>query len=162
MGLTCEHCNGTKKVRYIKYREEFNQVLCHNCYDHHLDHPVHPLPPMGKVEVDDRGRIICHICGRAYDKLTAHVVQRHKMSKKEYTSKFSLNSGVKLTSETHRAVLRENIKVQENLKDITEISKATRFKKGHTSPRKGKGASLQTCYNLIFSRPRKKEKENNL
>ena len=80
-------------------------------------------------------------------------------NKKEYTSKFSLNSGVRLTSETHRNLLREKIKVQENLKDITEINKATRFKKGQVSPRKGKGASLQTCYNLTFPRPRKKKED---
>ena len=159
MELRCEHCNGGRKGRHIAYREEFKQVLCHNCYDHHKEHPVHPLPALGKIEVDDRGRIICHICGRAYDKLTAHIIQRHKMTKKEYTSKFSLNSGVRLTSETHRNVLREKIKVQENLKDITEINKATRFKKGQVSPRKGKGASLQTCYNLTFPRPRKKKED---
>lgn len=159
MEIKCEHCGGDKRRirKPIIFSSKFNQYLCANCLKHHEEHPVNPIPPKGVLARDEEGRVICHICGRAYDKLTLHIKQRHKMSKEEYLETYGLNRGAKLTSINHHHKLKEMIKVQPNLQNIVEISKSTRFKKGQTSPRKNLDTRLQT----ILERKDKKHLHRN-
>lgn len=157
--LKCEHCGGDKRKvkRPIIFSTQFNQYLCTNCIKHHEEHPIHPLPPKGVISRDEEGRVICHVCGRAYDKLTVHVQQRHKMSKEHYLETYGLNRGAKLTSINHNHKLKKMIKVQSNLQNIAEVGKETRFKKGQVGARKNLETRLQT----LLERKGKKYLNNN-
>lgn len=72
--------------------------LCQSCYVYFKGGGViHPLPKEGCVEKDERGYIVCHICGKAYKKLGGHIVGKHKMTTDIYKEKFGLCSRTKIT-----------------------------------------------------------------
>jgi hypothetical protein len=54
-----------------------------------------PKSPYGRLEIVD-GRVVCHVCGRAFGHLGAHVAWTHDMSADEYRKKFGLNRGTGL------------------------------------------------------------------
>lgn len=142
----CIECGSTKKV----YSKQFGVPLCPNCTRMWKAHPQHELPNVGEIKYDDLGRPICHICGRAFDKLLTHVKQRHKMSPEEYKAKFELESGAGLISDKVRDVTRQNVinnyekVVVENL---LKNGTATRFQKGDVGRTKDK-LRLQTKIKL--------------
>ncbi|MGL5713386.1 MAG: MucR family transcriptional regulator [Paraclostridium sp.] len=140
----CEYCfrNATNLVP--KYREEYGQYLCWNCYTHYKEHPVNPLPPKGVIALDDDGLLICHICGRAYDKLASHLRYKHGTTQEDYKKEFGLNRTAKLISENHKQKLRKNL-VQ--VKDIREVGKATQGSTVETNHRRGKKERLQAKIN---------------
>lgn len=102
------------------------------------------LPPRGEVWYNEKGKIICHICGKSFDKLTTHLVQVHDMNASEYKITFGLKNTQKLTSKGLEEYFRVNNK---NL--ITKYSNRTKFKKGIPSVRKGTKARLQ----VLIERP---------
>lgn len=55
---------------------------------------IYPLPARGKIEYDESGKMICHICGRSFDKLSSHVKSCHGMTMKKYKSTFRLFAAV--------------------------------------------------------------------
>ena len=109
------------------------------------------LPSKGEIWYDENGKIICHVCGRSFNKLSSHLVQAHNISSSEYKEMFELNRGQKLTSKSMEEYFRNKPR-----KDITKYSMETRFKDKHKSPRKGKKARLQT----ILENPIKYKKKN--
>ena len=139
---TCIECGSTKNV----YSKAFGVDLCPNCTQMWKKHPQHELPGLGEVKYDEMGRPICHICGRAFDKLLAHVKQRHKMDPADYKRKFELDSGKGIVSEKTRTILQQHVKdnyevvVLENLKTG---GVNTRFKNGDPGRTKDK-VRLQT------------------
>ena len=102
------------------------------------------LPSKGEIWYDKNGKIICHICGKSFNKLSSHLVQVHNISASEYKEMFELNKCQKLTSKWMEEYFRNKPR-----KDITKYSLNTRFKDKHKSPRKGQKARLQA----ILERP---------
>lgn len=138
----CIECGSTKKV----YSKAFGVPLCPNCTRMWKNHPQHDLPEVGEIKYDDMGRPICHICGRAFDKLLSHVKQRHKISAEEYKEKFGLDNGKGVVSEKTRTVLQQ--KVMDNydkvvVENLIKGGSATQFKNGHSGRTKDK-VRLQT------------------
>ena len=97
------------------------------------------LPPEGEIWYDKNGKVICHICGKSFSKLSSHTVQAHNINSNTYKEMFGLKKTCKLTSKS----LSEYFK-NKTRKDITKHSNKTQFKKGKPSVRKGEKARLQT------------------
>ena len=102
------------------------------------------LPPKGEVWYDKNDRIICHICGKGFNKLSSHLVQAHNINSNKYKEMFELKRSQKLTSKGMQEYFKNKPR-----KDITKYSYKTRFKDGVASCRKGTKARLQT----ILERP---------
>ena len=45
----------------------------------------------GVIEYTDQGKPICHICGKAFNKLGTHVYYTHNMLMRDYKKKFGLD-----------------------------------------------------------------------
>lgn len=127
-------CCICKTLKQVKFKEDEQEHMCYKCYEMNKLHPILYIPPKGEIHKDKDGRIICHECGRAFDKLQAHIKGRHKLTKKEYLIKHRLNMGCSLTSDGYK----EN-KAKPSV-DISKVRKS--FEKGHTI-NVGKPKSLQ-------------------
>lgn len=136
MELTCDDCG--RKNHRVKYYDDFEAKLCQSCFRTWRDNPVKYIPPVGEIHFDDEGKLICHICGRSYHKLGAHIKQKHDISTDKYKEKFGLNRGAKLTSKSVQDVFRKNTA---NLENLTK--NRIPFKKGHSAS-KGQKRRLQT------------------
>ena len=112
------------------------------------------LPPKGEVWYDKNDRIICHICGKGFNKLSSHLVQAHNINSDEYKEMFELKKGQKLTSRGMQEYFRNKPR-----KDITKYSSGTRFKDGNVSCRKGTKARLQTLLERPIKYAKSEEKE---
>lgn len=121
--LECEHCKKQKKR--VIYRKDFDdKLICDNCYKLFINHPINEnIPGKGEVAYDEQGRLICHICGRVYDKLTAHIKQYHKITPDEYKEMFELNRTFSLTSERFKEKCRENIKKNDSINQLRHFKK---------------------------------------
>lgn len=64
-------------------------------------------PNYGKIEKTPDGRLVCHICGRAFKKLGAHIVQAHGVTSWEYKVAFGLDVTKGLVTDEHRQHLRD-------------------------------------------------------
>lgn len=135
--LVCQDCGRSNKR--TKYFKEFETILCDSCIKTWRNNPVKYIPPIGEMHFDEEGKLICHICGRSYDKLASHIRGKHRISEKEYKERFGLNRTYRLTSEKIKEMFRDNPSV--NIKDIR-----VPFKKGHCLA-KGKTKRLQTIKN---------------
>lgn len=87
----------------------------------------------GKIEYNQEGKPKCEICGEYFNRVSAHVRQKHEMSAKEYklTFGFDLYKGIcsKDSSEKSRDKVLENYdKVVAN--NLLKKGESTRFKKG--------------------------------
>ena len=152
----CEECGSTYRVRKTK---SFGKILCNNCHNMYKSHPVNQIPPNGEIRYDDEGRPICHICGRAFDKLGQHVYNRHDMSADEYKEKFGLDRRVGLTSDKTKKKLQDAVKDNYSLvveKNLLNNGKKTRFDKNNKARTKEK-VRLQT-YKRLCERTKKMNK----
>lgn len=70
--------------------------------------------------LDGRG-VQCHICGKIFIHLAAHIPQAHKIAVKEYKEKFQLAYNTALTSENYRQITKE--RTLEWLKTLTPEQK---------------------------------------
>lgn len=134
--------------------------LCQNCYLYFKNGgKIYPLPEAGKIEHDENGKVICHICGRSFKRLGSHVRVSHDMTIKEYKEEFGLCSHARTTEETYSKIMRENAYKNNMDKVIVEAGKATRIKKGETDKRKNKKVRLQEILNKR-NRGKMKNKSN--
>ena len=143
----CEECGTSYRVRKTK---SFGKILCNNCHNMYKKHPVHLIPPMGEILYDDDGRPICHVCGRAFDKLGQHVYNRHDMTADEYKEKFGLDRRVGLTSDKTKKKLQEAVKDNYSVvveKNLLNNGVKTRFEKNNKHRTKEK-VRLQTYTRL--------------
>lgn len=90
-------------------------------------------PDYGKVVHTPDGRVVCHICGKAFTKLGAHVVQKHEMTSREYKEMYGLDVGKGLITDEHRmhlrgCVMRNYDKVV--AQNLIECGDSTRFVAG--------------------------------
>ena len=128
--MFCQECGGIHKVRFV---DEYKMYLCANCIKMYKEHPVNPFPAAGEIMFDEQSRPICHICGRAYNKLMSHVRLKHDLTAVEYKKLFGLNTTKGIVSPITADVLRHHVDkhyetvVQGNL-IICGVE--TRFEKG--------------------------------
>ena len=134
MKLVCEICG--RSNNRTKYKEEFDMILCDSCVIMCKKYKFHYIPPLGEIHYDDKGNIICHICGRSFKKLTEHIKFKHNIHKEDYKEKFGLNRTCKLTGTNF---------IPNIIVDITQYSTETRFKNEHQKSTKTK--RLQTIKN---------------
>lgn len=117
---------------------------CQSCYHYYHKGGVdNPIPPMGKIEHDYRGYVVCHICGRAYKRLGSHIKESHDMTIAEYKAQFGLCNNAK-TTENNYSNHMHNLAYKYDMPERLQITgKSTRIKKGDTTMRKGKPVRLQ-------------------
>lgn len=157
MSKTCEIC-GTKEG-IICYSKAIGKTLCRKCYNYEKNHPVHPLPKKGEISYDNEGKLICHICGRAFKKLASHAYNGHGINAYTYKEMFDLNNNAGLLIESTKEILREHSKnnyetvIKENL---LNKGKNSRFKKG-SKGRTRDQVRLQ-CRNVLIQNTFKNKK----
>jgi hypothetical protein len=134
----CKSCNKdiTRDNRYGGY--------CQSCYNYFRNGgTVNPLPQKGTIAKDDRGYIVCHICGKAYKRLGSHIKESHNMTIAEYKKEFELCSNAKTTEDSYSQYMH-NLAYKYNMPEmLKEAGKATRIKKGERNKRLGKKVRLQ-------------------
>lgn len=77
------------------------------------------------------GMVVCHICGKAFDKLQQHIYYVHHMSKEEYCDKYGLDHKAQLTSKRYNIKMHDYALQYDMDKQLIRTGKATRFQKGH-------------------------------
>ena len=129
--IICSSCGRETVARYNGY--------CQRCwvYFKHNNYKVFKLPKFGEVgyveDVNDKqyGMIICHICGKAYNKLQQHIYYSHNIFKKDYCKQFGLDNGVRLTSDEYHLRMSDYAYKYNMPEQLKRTGVSTRFKKGH-------------------------------
>lgn len=118
--------------------------MCQGCYNYfRKGGTINPLPEHGRIKHDANGKVICHICGRAYTRLGSHVKESHAMSIEEYKEKFGLCKRAKTTESRYSQVMHNYAKEYKMDERLLVVGQATRIKCGQTDMRKGKKVCLQ-------------------
>jgi hypothetical protein len=87
----------------------------------------------GVIEYNEKGKPLCEVCGRAFDRVVAHVRQVHNMNEREYKDKYGFDhkKGIcsKASAERSRITTLANYNkcIKENL---LKKGQRTRFKDG--------------------------------
>ena len=130
MDKVCSSCGRTISSHSKKYPKG----LCQSCYKYFKKGgKVHLRPIAGQVKYDDEGKLVCHICGKSYVKLMAHVAQVHGMEEKEYKRVYKLYKGKGLISTEHKKVLQKNVENHKEVvinQNLLNKGKGTRWDKG--------------------------------
>lgn len=138
----CRYCNKIISGRIIGDK-------CQTCYKYFRDGgTVNPVPAHGKIEYDVYGKVICHICGRAYTRLGTHAKESHDMTIYEYKEAFGLCRRARTTESTYSKMMSDKAYENDMDKRLSEAGKETRIKVGdNNNPRKGKQVRLQEILN---------------
>ena len=143
--MKCKECG--KKI------ERSYAGMCQGCYHYfRKGGMVHPLPEIGRVERDENGNVICHICGRSYKRLGSHAKESHNMTIEEYKEEFGLCKRTKTTESGYSHTMRAHAKANHMDERLLVTGVGTRIQKGQTHMRKGKTVRLQE---IIDKRNRK-------
>ena len=133
---TCKECG--------KLIERSYSGMCQGCYVYFKNGGTkNPLPEHGRIEHDINGKVVCHICGRAYTRLGSHVKESHNMTIDEYKEQFGLCRRTKTTERSYATMMRTYADNNGMKERLCEIGKGTRIKTGDTKLRKGKKIRLQ-------------------
>ena len=117
---------------------------CQSCYRYFKDGGTeHPLPMPGTIEKDNRGYVICHICGRAYKRLGSHAKESHSMTIEEYKKEFGLCNNCRTTEDSYSEKMHNNAYINNMPERLKITGMNTRIKVGETDKRKGKEVRLQ-------------------
>ena len=131
--------------------------MCQGCYNYfRKGGTVHPLPEHGRIKHDTTGKVICHICGRAYTRLGSHVKESHDMTIEEYKEMFGLCKRAKTTECCYSQTMRNHAMNNNMNERLLKAGQGTRIKKGQVDMRKGKKVCLQE---ILEKRDRKKVAE---
>lgn len=150
--MKCKECGKTVTTRLVL-------GMCQGCYNYfRKGGQIHPLPLNGTIAYDNRGCVICHICGRAHKRLGSHIRESHNMTIAEYKEKFGLCNNTKTTEASYSNMMHNYAIKYEMDKRLLRTGKNTRIKKGEVDKRKGKPVRLQEC----LDKKRRIKKENNL
>lgn len=86
-----------------------NGRMCYACYQYFKKGGIiHPLPEFATVGYTNDDKVICHICGMAYSKLSEHIRRKHHLSMDEYRDRFGLQKNARLTSMAYRNKMRNH------------------------------------------------------
>lgn len=118
--------------------------MCQGCYNYFKKGgTINPLPEHGRIKHDTNGKIICHICGRAYSRLGSHIRESHNMTIKEYKEMYGLCARSRTTANDYSETMRTYAYHYKMDEQLLEVGKDTRFKKGDATARKNKQVRLQ-------------------
>lgn len=119
---------------------------CQGCYNYFRSGgTINPIPPNGIIAHDNRGCVVCHICGRAYKRLGSHIRESHSMTISEYKELFGLCNNARTTEPTYSAHMRELSYINDMPNRLKDAGKGTRIKPGERKMRYGKKSRLQEC-----------------
>ena len=118
--------------------------MCQGCYHYFKNGgTINPIPEHGRIEHDENGKVVCHVCGRAYSRLGSHIKESHNMTIKEYKEKYGLCANARTTEENYSKTMRTLAYKYNMDKQLIETGKNTRFKNGDSTARKNKEVRLQ-------------------
>ena len=119
---------------------------CQGCYNYfRKGGTINRLPALGEVVRDNRGYVVCHICGRAYKRLGSHIKESHDMTIAEYKEVFGLCNNTRTTEYTYSQHMRD-LAYQYDMPVKLQIAGFnTRIKAGDKHLRLGKQSRLQEC-----------------
>ena len=118
--------------------------LCQACYRYFYNGgEEHPLPQPGTIQKDDRGYVICHICGRSYKRLGSHVKESHEMTITQYKEMFGLCRRSRTTEDNYSKVMHDYAREHRMGDQLRIAGINTRIQKGQNTYRKGKAVRLQ-------------------
>lgn len=124
--------------------ERFYSGTCQSCYNYFRHGGTKNVPPdPGRIAYDINGKVVCHICGRAFTRLGSHVKESHGMTAAEYKNKFGLCNCTKLTEESYQQTMRQYTDKYNMRERLLKSGESTRIKRGETGKRAGKKAALQ-------------------
>lgn len=140
MAHTCSLCG--KKFNGRIYPNN----TCQGCYTYIQNGGTFNTPPAaGEITYDERGYVVCHICGRAYKRLGSHIRESHDMTIYEYKEEFGLCNSAKTTEHNYSEHMKELAYINGMPERLQRTGRNTRIKKGEKEKRKGKSARLQEC-----------------
>jgi len=135
--MICLSCN--KDVNAL-----YSGGLCPLCYKYFKDGgTINPLPDAGTIAYDERGYVVCHICGKAYKRLGSHVKGTHNMTIKEYKERFGLCNNAKTTEANYSRMMHDYAYQYNMPEQLRIVGVDTRIKPGETHLRLGKPTRLQ-------------------
>ncbi len=109
--------------------------MCQACYKYFQGGGlVYALPKYGEVQLDPDGKPICHICGRSYRKLGAHVMNSHHILAHDYKVKFGLDRIKGLCSKDYREWMRDKVMEHADViitRNLILGGMATRYQPNH-------------------------------
>ena len=145
MSYICSSCGKIAEDRKVKRGSKvYPGHLCQGCYLYFSKGGViNEIPPKGIIAKDDRGYVICHICGRAYKRLGSHIRESHQMTIAEYKEEFGLCNRSKTTENQYHNLMKEYAEIYSMSDRLKESGKATRIKDGEKDKRLGKPVRLQ-------------------
>lgn len=118
--------------------------MCQTCYNYFKNGgTVNPIPEKGRIEYDRNGKVICHICGRAYTRLGSHVREFHDMTIEEYKAEFGLCKRTKTTEKSYSIIMHNHAIANKMDEQLLIVGVNTRIKKGENDKRKDKEVCLQ-------------------
>lgn len=118
--------------------------MCQGCYHYfRKGGKIHPLPSAGRIEHDESGKVICHICGRSYTRLGSHIKESHGMTTAEYKERFGLCNKSKITEPDYSNHMRKLAYKYDMPERLKKAGASTRIKKGENTMRLGKPTRLQ-------------------
>ena len=100
----------------------------------------------GVIEYDKEGKPICEICKKSFNRVLAHVRQKHGMNEREYKMKFGFDVGAGICSKESSEKTRTKTLANYNKcirKNLLSQGTKTRFTKGSIGRTKDK-VSAQT------------------
>lgn len=149
-----------KECGEIIRSKSYSGGLCQSCYVYFGNGGTkNEIPEKGVIAKDSRGFVVCHICGRAYGKLGAHIVNKHKMTADSYREMFGLNARSQLTSDEYHDYMGKLAYAYDMPNQLRRVGRNTRIN-SNRKLRKGKPIRLQEVLNKQKRIYKKKEKEN--
>lgn len=129
--IKCKSCGKIDK-NYTGYCQKCYTYFIKNKFETYKDKIQYGV--MSYVEDEDSKQYsmpICHICGKAFNKLQQHIYYAHNMLKNEYCDKFGLDHSVPFTSNDYHQRMSE-LAYKYNMDEQLRVAgEQTRFQKGH-------------------------------
>lgn len=117
---------------------------CPTCYAYLRKHPEgfpSSLPQKGKLIINDKGEVQCHVCGLFFRKLGNHICQKHFLNLNDYKDEYNLYRTHSLCCEDYKNIMRGYTKKYYRRvvkKNLLKRGKKTRFYSGQEVEGRGK------------------------
>lgn len=133
MGIICKSC-GKPDKNYAGYCQKCYTYFVVNGFIEYKNQVSYgKMSYVEDIHSKQYSMPICHICGKAFNKLQQHIYYTHKMLKNEYCDRFGIDHKVTMTSNNYHqkmSALAYHYDMDEQLR-VAGLN--TRFKKGHSS-----------------------------
>ncbi|MCK9541167.1 MAG: MucR family transcriptional regulator [Novosphingobium sp.] len=75
-----------------------------NVFKFNIDELIKSHKDYSKVIKDSEGKLVCHICGKSFRSLSAHIWQSHNLTVKQYKILFGISQRTALISDDIREI----------------------------------------------------------